>query len=81
MFKLEKQKIKILSATSNPYDIDGNIGVSHRVRALMSDEIFNFYATEDLVKSCQPLQGTEVSATIVLTSPKERLRAELVGVA
>jgi len=74
-----EMKGKILSAESKPYSIAGNEGVSHKVRALVGDEIFSLKATESLVGEAQAhLEAKkEVVLHVDLTSPKENVRLTL----
>jgi len=69
---------KILSAESKPYNIQGNEGVSHKVRALVGDEIFSLKATESLVKEAEEhIANGEVTLQVDLTSPKENVKLTL----
>jgi len=69
----------LLTAESKPYSIDGNEGVSHKVRLNIVGEIYSFRATEELVKSLQSRLGEEGEAEIVFSSRKENLKAELIS--
>lgn len=75
-----KQKGTVLSADSKPYDIDGNKGISHKVRLLIGHEIFNLKTTESFVTLANSRRGKEVNVTISLTSPRELAKLELVGI-
>jgi len=69
----------LLTAESKPYSIDGNEGVSHKVRMNVDGEIYSFRATEELVKELSGRLGETGQAEIVFSSRKENLKAELVS--
>jgi len=72
--KVKAQGI-LLTATSKPYDIEGNKGVSHRVRVLCTDQIFSVRASEEEVTELKKYEGQEGEVTIDFISPKENLQA------
>jgi len=76
-----EEKVKVLSADSKPYNIEGNEGVSHRVRFLVLEagEIFNVRASAEQVEDLKDYIGSEGVAVLVFKSPKENLRVELVS--
>lgn len=72
-------KATVLTAESKPYDIDGNSGVSHKVRLNVDGEIYSIRATEDIVKELKEHLGEEIEVTIAFTSRKENLKGEIVS--
>jgi len=72
-------KAKILTAESKPYSIEGNEGVSHRVRLNIDGEIFSVKSTESQIQRIkdEALTGTDVEAVLLFTSRKEKLAVEL----
>lgn len=70
MFQI-KAKVKILSATSKPYKIEGNEGISHKVRFMHEDAIYEVKSTSEQVTMVTPYVGKEVDATVVVDSRKE----------
>ncbi len=75
-----KETGKILTAQSKPYNINGNEGVSHKVRVLFDTDIFPLKATPELVEQCSDLTGEEVELIIDLTSIRENIGVSLVSV-
>jgi len=73
---IKESEAKIISAESKPYDIDGNKGVSHRIRVLIGTEIFALRATEDQVTRAKDFVGKVGDIELEILSPKENLRAE-----
>jgi len=76
-----KEKVKLLSADSKPYEVDGNSGVSHKARFLIHSvgEIYNVRATESQVKELQSHLQKDGEVVLAFKSPKENLRVELVS--
>jgi len=73
-----EEKAQCLSAESTPYSFAGNEGVSHKVRALVGDEIFALKATESLVAEAETkIAEGEVTLHVDLTSPKENVKLTL----
>lgn len=73
------EKATLLTAESKPYKVDGNEGVSHKVRVLVTGEIYSLKATEEQVLNYKPVEGETGEVTFILTSKKENLKAELVA--
>jgi len=71
---------QILTAESKPYDIDGNVGVSHKVRINVNGEIYPLKATEDLVKIASRFIEHTIDVEIGISSYKENLKIELVSI-
>lgn len=74
-----KGKGIILSAASTPYKIDGNEGVSHRVRVSVNGEIYPCKSTEAQVNEIQALVGKEATVEVSILSRKESIYAQLVS--
>jgi len=72
-------KAKLLTAESKPYSVNGNEGVSHKVRLLVGNEIFVCKSSKEQVARLQDVRGTDGEATFRLTSRKELLALELVS--
>jgi len=76
--KFEEQAI-LLTAESKPYNMNGNSGVSHRVRVSVKGEVFACKSTEEQVIALKPFEGQEGTAVLKLKSVKENLSIELVS--
>lgn len=76
MFILEKE-IKILTATSAPYNVNGNSGTSHKVRFLLDNSIFTANSNQEQVKYLKNLENETVTAQLKFSSPKENLKLEI----
>lgn len=74
-----KEQALLLSAESTPYNIDGNSGVSHKLRFLVGTEIFPLRATENDVISFKQKEGDEGELTFRLTSRKENPQIHFVS--
>jgi len=68
-----KLKGRLLSAESRPYDIEGNSGVSHKVRFLVGDAILPLKTDEQTVKRLEAQLGSDGEITIELRSRKENV--------
>lgn len=71
-------KAKLLTAESKPYSVNGNEGVSHKVRLLAQNEIFVCKSNAEQVSRLKDVQGEDGEAVFRLTSRKESLSLELV---
>lgn len=69
----------LLTAISKPYSVAGNEGVSHRVRLMISGEIYPCKSNESQVKQLSAHQGKSGIAVIKVNSPKENVSLELVS--
>jgi len=72
---------KILSAESKPYNMNGNEGISHRVRILVDGEIFACKSSANQVAQLKEHINEEGDVTLSFTSRKENLGVELVSFA
>jgi len=72
-------KGKILTAESKPYDVNGNKGVSHKVRILFDTAIFPCKASEKQVTDLQKQLLKDLQCTVEFTSIKENLGIVLVS--
>ena len=74
-------KIKVLEKTSKAYAFEGKNGTSHKVRALVEDDIFSFkFGEEDLgIFNAIPEKG-EIDVKISLTAPKEMVKVSIVEI-
>jgi len=77
---VDNQKATVLSAESKPYDIDGNKGVSHKVRLFIKDSIFPAKADEQSVINAKQHVGKEVTVDLNFTSIKEKPDVSLVRI-
>jgi len=68
-----KTDAKILSAESKPYDFNGNVGTSHKIRLSIDGEIYVAKSTAEQVKAVAPNIGDVVEATLLFDSRKENL--------
>jgi tRNA U38,U39,U40 pseudouridine synthase TruA len=68
---------RVLSAASTPYEINGNSGISHKVRLLIGSAIFPLTSTKEQIEALQDYINKDVTATIEFTSVRERLGAKL----
>jgi len=71
-------KAQLLTAESTPYSIDGNEGVSHKVRFNVDGEIYAIKTDADTVKRLKPLEKQEGDLTFDLQSRRERISVVLV---
>lgn len=79
MIIVETNEAKLLEAIEKPYNVNGNEGISYKLRVLISDEIFEFKSSSHQVESMRGLVGKTGKAKIAFSSPKERLTAHLVS--
>ena len=75
-----KEKAKVLSSDSTPYDFKGNEGVSHRVRLMVDGEIYAIKSSDKQVEAVKQFVGKDVTVVLNVTSPKELLKMVLVSV-
>lgn len=78
--KIETQA-KFLTAESKPYSMDGNNGVSHRIRLNVDGEIYVCKSSADQVQQVQQYLGEEKDVVLKVNSRKENMSLELVSVA
>jgi len=69
---------KLLTAESKPYNVDGNVGTSHKIRINVEGEIYVCKSSPEQVAELSKLVGEEGQATIKINSRKENLSLELV---
>lgn len=74
-----KTKAKILTAESKPYDVEGNTGVSHKIRLNVDGEIYVCKSTPEQIEKVSPHVGADGEATIKVNSRKENMSLELVS--
>jgi len=74
-----KVTARLLTAESKPYEMNGNSGVSHRVRFNIEGEIFNIKSSAEVVRSLSSRVGEEGRLTFKLESRKENLSMSLVS--
>lgn len=72
-------KALLLSAESKPYEIDGNKGVSHKIRLSVEGEIYVCKSTESQVQELQSKVKTSGDAVIEVVSRKENMTLKLVS--
>jgi len=70
---------KLLTAESKPYKVDGNEGVSHKIRLNIAGEIYVCKSSESQVRSLSAQAGKGGMATIAINSRKENMSLELLG--
>jgi hypothetical protein len=70
---------KLLTAESKPYNIDGNEGVSHRIRLNVDGEIYSCKSSADQVAYMKQFEKKEGTASFKVNSRKENLSLELVS--
>jgi len=75
-----KTKARVLSAESKPYKIDGNEGISHKVRLLIGNGIYPAKANESLVQRAQKASDKDVNVEVDFTSYKEQVGCTLVSI-
>jgi len=73
------QQGTILTAESKPYNVNGNEGVSHKIRVLVDGQIFPCKSNAAQVAEFKPYEGVSGDVTLDLTSRKEALVIELSG--
>lgn len=76
MTKIEG-KAKVLTAESRPYNVNGNTGVSHRIRVNVEGEIFECKSSPEQVTSFQQYVGKEGTVVLGLESRKENLTMQV----
>jgi len=67
----------LLTAKSEPYDFNGNTGVSHKIRLMMNGEIFEVRSSAEQVASLKQYEKQSGTAKFTLSSPKEKLKLSL----
>lgn len=75
--KTKNDEAQIVSAESRAYDINGQKGVSHKVRINVNGEIYSCNSNEEQVTALKSLVGARGEAVITFYSPRERLVAKL----
>jgi len=70
---------KILTAESKPYKIDGNEGVSHKIRINVEGEIYVCKSTAQQVNDLKQYEGKDGSIQFKVNSRKENMTLELVS--
>jgi len=66
-------KAQLLTAESNPYSIDGNEGVSNKVRFNIEGEIYSLKTDAETVKRLKSLVGESGQVEFELQSRRERI--------
>lgn len=79
MITLEK-KVHLLTAEGKPYSFDGRSGTSFKARVLMQGDVYALKCTEEQIKELQVHVGKQVEISVGLSSPKESLKVEFLGV-
>lgn len=74
-----EEKGFLLTATSNPYDVNGNKGISHKVRVSINGEVYSCSSNAETVASLKGLEGQSGTVKLKITSPKEMLKATLIS--
>jgi len=74
-----EQKGRILTAESAPYDVNGNTGVSHRIRVSVEGEIYPCKSNAQQISEVQKYVGQEGVVALSLDSRKEALNLVLEG--
>lgn len=69
----------MLTAVSKPYNFGGNEGISHKIRLNIGGEIYICSSTSAQVQGMQVFAGKKGKAVVVLNSPKENLKLELLS--
>jgi len=72
-------KALLLTAESKPYNFEGNVGTSHRIRFAIKGEIFVCKSTGEQVSAHKQFEGKEGVAVLKLVSRKEAMALELVS--
>jgi len=72
-------KALILTAESKPYNIEGNEGVSHKIRLNVNGEIYVCKSTPEQIKELKDKEGTEGTAVIKVESRKENMSLKLLS--
>lgn len=73
-----KEKAQLLTSESKPYKMNGNEGVSHRIRVSVQGEIYPLKATEAQVMQCRQYVGKQGEVTFDLQTRKEALTLQFV---
>jgi len=63
----------LLSAESKPYNVNGNEGISHKIRVLIDGQIFPCKSSSTQVAQYKSYENKYGEITISLTSRKEAL--------
>jgi len=72
-------KAKVLTAEAKPYNVDGNQGVSYKIRLNVEGEIFVCKSDEAQVSEFKARIGEEGKAEIEVVSHKENMSLRLVS--
>jgi len=72
-------KARLLTAESKPYEMNGNSGISHRLRFSVDGEIYVCKSNADEVQKLHDRVGHEGTAHFKFESRKENLTLKLVS--
>jgi len=70
---------KLLTAESNAYSFEGNVGTSHKIRLSVEGEIYVCKSTAEQVARYKAFEGKDGEAVIKVNSRKENLSLELLS--
>lgn len=70
-------RAKLLTAESKPYNVDGNVGTSYKIRLNIDGEIYVCRSTEAQVLQMKEHEKAEGVAVLKVNSRKENLSLEL----
>jgi len=70
---------KLLTAESKPYNVDGNVGTSHKIRLNVAGEIYVCKSTPEQIAELKQFEGEDGNAEIKVNSRKENLSLELIS--
>lgn len=70
---------KVLTSEAKEYDFDGNKGISYKVRLNIDGEIYAIKVSKEVQESLVSKVGSDITAVISVSSPKERLQMNLVS--
>jgi len=68
---------RLLTAESNPYNFNGNEGISNKVRVLIGSEIIVCNATLEQINDFKKYEGKDGVVVIQLKSRKEKLTTSI----
>lgn len=72
-------KAQLLTAESKPYNVDGNTGISHRIRLNVDGEIYVCKSTPEQISAVQAQVGKTGTALFKINSRKENMSLELIS--
>jgi len=76
-----EQDIKVIEKTSKSYSIEGKTGISRKVRALVGHQILEFKFNDETINIFDQLPPKgECTVLLELTSPREKLRLDIIQV-